>query len=94
MVSNLHAAVAFIATNGIDGEVGFTTPDIDESEVKRMMIQNAQETIVLADHSKFSHVFTSCFAEVTAVDRVITDIGAPLECVESLRRNEVEVVLT
>ncbi len=93
MVSNLYAAVTFIATNGIDSQTGFTTPDLEESEVKRMMIQNAQETIVLADHTKFSQVFTSSFATAAEVDRVITDVDAPLEQVEALRKAEVEVVL-
>ena len=62
MVSSLHASVCFIGTNGIDSQVGFTTPDIDEAEVKRVMIQNSQESIVMADHTKFSQIYTSSFA--------------------------------
>ncbi len=93
MVSSLNASVSFIATNGIDSKVGFTTPDVDESEVKRVMIANTQETIVLADHTKFSQVFTSSFASISEIDRIITDVNAPMDQVDALRANEVEVVL-
>lgn len=93
MVSSLHASVCFIGTNGIDWQAGFTTPDLDEAQVKRIMIQNSQETIVLADHTKFSKIYTSSFASEGEVDRIITDVGAPLDQVEHLRKSEVEVVL-
>lgn len=93
MVSSLHASVCFIGTNGIDSQVGFTTPDIDEAEVKRVMIQNSQESIVMADHTKFSQIYTSSFASNLEVDRIITDVGAPLDQIETLRGAEIEVVL-
>lgn len=93
MVSSLHASVCFIGTNGIDSQVGFTTPDIDEAEVKRVMIQNSQESIVMADHTKFSQIYTSSFASNVEVDRIITDVGAPLDQIETLRGAEIEVVL-
>jgi DeoR family fructose operon transcriptional repressor len=93
MVSSLHASVCFIGTNGIDSQVGFTTPDIDEAEVKRVMIQNSQESIVMSDHTKFSQIYTSSFASNVEVDRIITDVGAPLDQIETLRGAEIEVVL-
>ena len=93
MVSSLHASVCFIGTNGIDSQVGFTTPDIDEAEVKRVMIQNSQESIVMADHTKFSQIYTSSFASKVEIDRIITDVGAPLDQMETLRGAEIEVVL-
>jgi len=93
IVASLHASVCFIGTNGIDSRVGFTTPDIDEAEVKRIMIQNSQESIVLADYSKFSQIYTSSFASSVEIDRIITDVEAPLDQVEALRKDEIEVVL-
>lgn len=93
MVTSLHASVCFIGTNGIDSQIGFTTPDIDEAEVKRIMIQNSQESIVMADHTKFSQIYTSSFASNVEVDRIITDVGAPLDQIEILRGAEMEVVL-
>jgi DeoR family fructose operon transcriptional repressor len=93
MVSSLHASVCFIGTNGIDARVGLTTPDIDEAEVKRVMIENSQESIVLTDHSKFSQIFTSSFASASQIDRIVTDIAAPIDQVDAFRNAEVEVVL-
>ena len=61
-LENISADVAFIGANGVDLKSGFTTPDPDEASVKSMMISNAQESIVLADHSKFGKSFTMRFA--------------------------------
>jgi DeoR family fructose operon transcriptional repressor len=93
LLSSMRASVAFLATNGIDTQSGFTTPDLEEAEMKRLMIRNTQESVVLVDHSKFGKVFTSKFASLDEIDRVITDFDAPMSQLEDLRRADTEVVL-
>lgn len=54
---------SFIGTNGIDAHAQFTTPDPDEALIKELAHTLANETYVLADASKFNHVFfTQMFA--------------------------------
>lgn len=93
MISEVFASVSFLATNGIDPQAGFTTPDIEEAEVKRLMIKNSQESIVLADSSKFGQRFGTRFASLDQVDRLVTDMSAPSQSLDALKSHEIEVVL-
>lgn len=47
---------AFLGVNGISLERGFTTPGIDERELKRTAIESARESWFLADASKFDQI--------------------------------------
>lgn len=87
------AQIAFLGANGIDLDSGFATVDPDEAAVKRMMIQNASETIVLADNSKFGASYSALFASFDEIDRVVTDVEADRAHVEKLSENGIEVVL-
>lgn len=63
---------AFLGTNGIAVDPGFTTPDPEEAMVKATAAAHARETWVLADSSKFG---TITAASVLPLDRarIITD---------------------
>jgi DeoR family fructose operon transcriptional repressor len=92
-MENLHADIAFLGTNGVDVNIGFTTPDSDESAVKRKMISHARETILMVDSSKFGKSFATRFAKLNEIDRVITDIGADNSSVQEMEKSGIEVVL-
>ncbi len=61
-LSNYNFTKAFIGTNGIDIQAGFTTPDIEEGIVKEKAVEKSYISFVLADHSKFRKVFPITFA--------------------------------
>lgn len=67
---------AILGTNGIDVEAGLTTPDPEEATLKRFAIQQANQTMVLADHTKFDAVSFSKFAPLAQV-QLITDQLSP-----------------
>ena len=92
-MENFHADIAFLGTNGVDSEIGFTTPDPDESAVKRKMIAHARETILMVDSSKFGKSYATRFAKLTDIDRVITDMDADNTEVQKLEKSGIEVVL-
>lgn len=52
-----HFTKAFMGVNGISIECGFTTPGIEERELKAAAIQSAQQSWFLADDSKFDKVY-------------------------------------
>ncbi len=57
----------FLGMNGVDIKFGLTTPDPEEAILKKMAMELAEETFVLADNSKFSEIF---FAKVAEIDQV------------------------
>ncbi len=56
---------AFLGTNGISLERGFTTPGIEEGELKAAVVQSAYESWFLADASKFGKVYSAGICELT-----------------------------
>lgn len=73
LIDELSVDKVFVGANGITLEKGLTTPDINQAEVKKAMIQISDEVVVLCDSSKFGNRAFAQVAPVTAVHRVITD---------------------
>lgn len=92
MLKRLHVNKAFVAVNGINVEDGLMTPDLEEAEIKRAMINSAKERFVLADHSKFKRLAMCKIAPVTMVDCVITDAQTDQTMIEKLELNDVKVI--
>lgn len=88
----LHVDKAFIGIGGISLEVGFTEYNIEDTQIKRMLINSAREKIVVADSAKFGVTTFASVAPLTAVDKIVTDTGAPKEMVEEIRALGVEVI--
>ncbi|ANZ94711.1 DeoR/GlpR family DNA-binding transcription regulator [Brochothrix thermosphacta] len=58
-IQGYHFDRAFIGANGIDAEKGYTTPDPDEAQIKRLGINLANIAYILADSSKINRSFFS-----------------------------------
>jgi DeoR family transcriptional regulator of aga operon len=93
MVRELHADHFFLAVDGLDLEVGLTTPDILEAQLNTLMMKAARDVTVVADASKFGRRSLSVIGELPMVKRVITDDRVPPESVEALRKRGIEVLV-
>ncbi|SFS70280.1 DeoR/GlpR family DNA-binding transcription regulator [Saccharopolyspora flava] len=93
VLRQLTVDVGFFGTNGFSTARGCTTPDPAESAVKSAMIAACRRRVLLADHSKYGDDQFSRFAELSEIDRVITDDGLDRAAVDELQRIEAEVVL-
>ena len=71
-LENYNFTKAFMGTNGIDIQAGFTTPDIEEACVKEKAVQQSYMTYVLADHTKFHRVYPVTFSSLDTCC-IITD---------------------
>ena len=74
-LADLSVDVAFLGTNGISVEHGFTTADPAEAAVKRAMVRAARRAVVLADASKVGDDQFARFAAVDDVETLIIDAG-------------------
>ena len=72
-LGSIHVDFAFLGTNGISAKTGLTTPDPEEATIKQVMIDASRQTIVLADHTKFTQQTLVTFARIGEVDRIVTD---------------------
>lgn len=73
MLKQIHFDKVFLAANGVDSEMGITTPNSVEAETKRHMVQSGEEVILLVDHSKIGQKGLYRICGLTEVDLIITD---------------------
>jgi DeoR family fructose operon transcriptional repressor len=83
-LADINVDVAYIGTNGVSLERGLTSPDQEESAVKRTMISSARRVVVLADHSKIGVDYFHRFASLDDIDVLITDSGLDRELAAGL----------
>ena len=89
----LTADRLFLGVDGLDPEVGLTTPDILEAQLNAMMIRVAREVVVVADSSKFTRRSLSVIARLEEVHKVLTDDRVAPETVATLKARGIEVVV-
>ncbi|MDT5184789.1 MAG: DeoR family transcriptional regulator, fructose operon transcriptional repressor, partial [Mycobacterium sp.] len=94
MLSRIHVDVAFMGTNGLSDQCGFTTPDPAEAAVKRSMIASARRAVVLADHTKIGNDYFARFAEISEIDTLISDSGLDGELMSDFEQAGLRVICT
>jgi DeoR family deoxyribose operon repressor len=68
---------AFLSAAGVSQEFGVTCFNLNEVEVKQKVLRQAQQSILLVDHSKFDAVRTAHFASLGDFHYVISDKKIP-----------------
>jgi DeoR family transcriptional regulator, aga operon transcriptional repressor len=92
-LAKLSADRLFLGVDGLDPEVGVTTPDPLEAALNALMIRVSRQTIAVLDASKLGQRSLSVITPVKNLDMVISDSSAPADTVEALRTAGVQVVL-
>lgn len=86
-----HVNKLFLSCQGIDLQRGLSVGSEQQADLKRRMLADADQRILLADHSKFGVKSTCYFGTLEDIDRVITDDGADENLLAELREEHVEV---
>ncbi len=92
MLSQLNADQLFMGVDGLDQEIGLSTPDVLEAQLGALMIKVARSVTVVADSSKFGRRSLSVIGNLDSVDRLITDKDANPEMIAAIRSRGVEVL--
>lgn len=81
----------FLGINGIDLQLGLTTPDPEEGVLKKIAISLAEEAYVLADKSKFNETFFSKVGEVSEAILITNNLDEALQK-KIMEKTKVKVV--
>ena len=92
MLREMHADRFFLAVDGLDLDIGPSTPDVLEAQLNTRMMEIAKETTVVADSSKLGRRSVSRIGALEKVRRLITDVRAPADFVRQLQEKGVEVL--
>jgi DeoR family fructose operon transcriptional repressor len=75
ILGQLNVDKAFIGADYVDLERGITNSNIEETTIKKTILDISKKTILLVDSSKFNSVGFVKIADLERVDTVITDEG-------------------
>jgi DeoR/GlpR family transcriptional regulator of sugar metabolism len=89
-ISAHSADRAFLSVKGVSREGVLTDPDVLEAEVKRAMIENCVEPVLLVDGGKFERRGLSVVTHASSISQALV-ADAPEERLSSLVEAEVEV---
>lgn len=92
-LKNFRVDKAFVGVNGIDPENGFYTPNIEEAYLNEQMIKISNESIVLADSSKFNVKSLTLICPISGVDNIITDKNIKNKDKELIENQGVGIVI-
>ena len=93
VLHSLRCDVAFLGTNGISAEHGFSTPDPHEAAMKQAMVAAASRVVAVADSTKIGMAHFTRFATLADVDVLITDEGIDPDTAHEIRAIGPEVVI-
>ncbi len=87
-ITRYNFTIGFWGTNGIHRTMGFTTPDPEEADIKRVSMSRCKRRFIVADSSKFGAVSPVTFADFKDAS-VITDKkdGIYSECANIISAN-------
>ncbi|MGG0940087.1 DeoR/GlpR family DNA-binding transcription regulator [Brevibacillus centrosporus] len=80
---------AFLSVDGLLIHKGITCYDPERAVLAKRFIENANESIILADHSKIGISTLSKVAELKEIDIVISDTKAPADWSKELQAHNV-----
>lgn len=84
---------AFVGVGGLSVTAGATDFNLEDAEIKRVMIRSARKVIVLADASKLNTESFAQVADVGAIDVLVTDDGADRATIQAFEQAGVDVVV-
>lgn len=74
-LEHLHCDLVFLDAHGLDVQAGMTTMNLLEAETNRALMAAGREVVVLAEHDRWGVVGLTTVADLSDIDRLITDDG-------------------
>lgn len=91
MIRSLQLDKVFMGCKGLDFKRGLSDASVRHMNLKRSIIQWADQVFILADHSKFDERSRFFFASLQEINGVITDKGVDPKHRQTLRNLGVKV---
>lgn len=88
---NIHRM--FFSGSGLHMERGVSESNARQAAFKERVVANAEDVVLMADHSKLGRKASFFFADVSDLSCVITDEGADEEALDELQKRGVEVLI-
>jgi len=92
-IKNFYCDKCFLGVDGINSQSGIYTPNFEEANLNRLMIEVSKEVIIVTDSSKFKRKSFAHIAPISKVNMIITDSKIPEDEFNSLQNKGIKVIL-
>ena len=92
-LKKFHSKKLFLGAGGISIDYGITYFDMMENDLRKIMIEQSDIKIVLADHTKFERVATASVCPIKDIDYLITDNKAPKDMLDKIVELGVKLII-
>jgi DeoR/GlpR family transcriptional regulator of sugar metabolism len=89
----VRADKVFMGTRGVSLEHGLTNDYLQETLTDRAILKSGREVVIVADHTKVNRVATVLLAPLDHMHSFVTDSKADKKFVQSLKRQDIQVVI-
>ncbi len=93
VLGKISADKLFHGVDGIDYDLGLTTPNITEAKTSRVMMQRAGQNILLVDSSKFGRRSLGVICQMKEIDKIITTKKMDKQEINRLKGMNLEVII-
>ena len=83
----------FLAAGCVDLKNGLTEYNLEDALVKRAMLKNSKEVILVADSSKFNRTAMASIGPISCVQQIISDTGLDKNTTSTLRELGIKLTL-
>lgn len=92
-LKNYYCDKVFMGVDGVQSGYGISTPNMEEAQFNRIMIEVSSELIVVVDSSKFFKKSFAFIAPISDISTLITDKNIDKQELENLKNANVNVEL-
>lgn len=92
VVMRYHVDKAILGVSGLSLEAGITAPSEEKAELKKLMIDNCKELIVVADHTKLGKASLITVCPIDKITTLVTDSSEPKDFLDKIKKAGIEVV--
>ena len=93
LMEGFYGGKAFLGSGGVHPQIGLTDHHVDEVRSRRVIIDHADETFVVADSSKLGQIAPVKVCDISAISAIITDEGADATMLKALEGAGVRVLV-
>ncbi|MBU3215571.1 DeoR/GlpR family DNA-binding transcription regulator [Clostridium estertheticum] len=91
-IKNYHVEIALVSCKGMDINEGIMDSSDEEVEIKKQMIEQANNVILLIDHTKFDKLSLVKLFDFNNIDYIVTEKEPGIEWREFLKSNNIKIL--
>jgi DeoR/GlpR family transcriptional regulator of sugar metabolism len=92
LLRNIRVDICFIGVCSLHHEIGVSTIDFEEAEVKRVMIQSANKVVAVTTHDKIGTAESFKVCEITEIESIVSDMEADDQLFEPYKKLNIQII--